>query len=305
MEIYLPIAELPVNLFVLLALGLAVGFLSGMFGVGGGFLITPLLIFMGIAPPIAVASGAAQLVATSFSGLIAHWRRENVDFKMGVVVLAGGAGGSWLGVWLFERLSSIGQIDLVILLCYITFLSLVGLLMGVESLRAIRRRARGHGRRKAHSHTWIHGLPFKMRFPKSRLYISALPPLAIGFTMGLMASIMGVGGGFFVIPAMIYLLGMPTVLVVGTSLLQIAFVAAVAAFFHAGNNQTVDILLVLLLAVGSVIGSQYGVRMAMRLRAEYLRGLLAAVVLIVAGRLIYFLVGPLDEEFSFTFLGAF
>lgn len=305
MDIYLPIAELPVNLFVLLALGLAVGFLSGMFGVGGGFLITPLLIFMGIAPPIAVASGAAQLVATSFSGLFAHWRRENVDFKMGAVVLAGGAGGSWLGVWLFERLSAIGQIDLVILLCYIAFLSLVGLLMGVESLRAIRRRARGRGRRKAHSHTWIHGLPFKMRFPKSRLYISALPPLAIGFIMGLMASVMGVGGGFFVIPAMIYLLGMPTVLVVGTSLLQITFVAAVAAFFHAGNNQTVDILLVLLLAVGSVVGSQYGVRVAMRLRAEYLRGLLAAVVLIVAGRLIYFLVGPLDEEFTFAFLGVF
>ncbi len=305
MDIYLPIAELPVNLFVLLALGLAVGFLSGMFGVGGGFLITPLLIFIGVVPPVAVASGAAQLVATSFSGLFAHWRQSNVDFKMGAVVLVGGAGGSWLGVWLFERLSAIGQIDLVILLCYIAFLLIVGALMAVESLRAIRRRYEGRTRRKAHSHTWIHGLPLKMRFPRSRLYISALPPITIGFIMGLMASIMGVGGGFFVIPAMIYLLGMPTALVVGTSLLQIAFVAGVSAFFHAGNNQTVDILLVLLLAVGGVIGTQFGVRMGLRLRAEYLRGLLSLVVLIVAGRLVYLLVTPPDDEFSFTFLGLF
>jgi uncharacterized membrane protein YfcA len=298
MDIYLPIAEIPINLFALLALGLAVGFLSGMFGVGGGFLLTPILIFIGIPPAIAVGSGANQLVATSLSGLIAHFRRGNVDFKMGGVMLIGGLGGSWLGIWIFGILREIGQIDLVISLSFATFLLVVGGLMGAESVRAILRRRRGPVRRKAHSHGWIHGLPFKMRFRKSKLYVSALPPIAIGFITGLFAAVMGVGGGFLMIPAMIYILGMATSVVIGTSLLQIIFVAGIATFLHAINNQTVDILLVLLLSVGAVLGAELGVRMGLKLRAEHLRALLALVVLVVVARLVFLLVTPPANEFS-------
>jgi uncharacterized membrane protein YfcA len=298
MDIYLPIAEIPINLFALLALGLAVGFLSGMFGVGGGFLLTPILIFIGIPPAIAVGSGANQLVATSLSGLIAHFRRGNVDFKMGGVMLIGGLGGSWLGIWIFGILREIGQIELVISLSFATFLLVVGGLMGAESVRAILRRRRGPVRRKAHSHGWIHGLPFKMRFRKSKLYVSALPPIAIGFITGLFAAVMGVGGGFLMIPAMIYILGMATSVVIGTSLLQIIFVAGIATFLHAINNQTVDILLVLLLSVGAVLGAELGVRMGLKLRAEHLRALLALVVLVVVARLVFLLVTPPANEFS-------
>jgi uncharacterized membrane protein YfcA len=298
MDIYLPIAGIPINLFTLLALGLAVGFLSGMFGVGGGFLLTPILIFIGIPPAIAVGSGANQLVATSLSGLIAHFRRGNVDFKMGGVMLIGGAGGSWLGIWIFGILREIGQIDLVISLSFVTFLLVVGSLMGAESVRAILRRRRGPVRRKAHSHGWIHGLPFKMRFRKSKLYVSALLPVTIGFITGLFAAVMGVGGGFLMIPAMIYILGMTTSVVIGTSLLQIIFVAGIATFLHALNNQTVDILLVLLLSIGAVLGAELGVRAGLKLRAEYLRALLALVVLVVVVRLAFLLVTPPANEFS-------
>ena len=298
MDIYLPIAGIPINLFTLLALGLAVGFLSGMFGVGGGFLLTPILIFIGIPPAIAVGSGANQLVATSLSGLIAHFRRGNVDFKMGGVMLIGGAGGSWLGIWIFGILRKIGQIDLVISLSFVTFLLVVGSLMGAESVRAILRRRRGPVRRKAHSHGWIHGLPFKMRFRKSKLYVSALLPVTIGFITGLFAAVMGVGGGFLMIPAMIYILGMTTSVVIGTSLLQIIFVAGIATFLHALNNQTVDILLVLLLSIGAVLGAELGVRAGLKLRAEYLRALLALVVLVVVVRLAFLLVTPPANEFS-------
>ncbi|MEE9299621.1 MAG: sulfite exporter TauE/SafE family protein [Alphaproteobacteria bacterium] len=298
MDIYLPIAGIPINLFTLLALGLAVGFLSGMFGVGGGFLLTPILIFIGIPPAIAVGSGANQLVATSLSGLIAHFRRGNVDFKMGGVMLIGGAGGSWLGIWIFGILREIGQIDLVISLSFVTFLLVVGSLMGAESVRAILRRRRGPVRRKAHSHGWIHGLPLKMRFRKSKLYVSALLPVTIGFITGLFAAVMGVGGGFLMIPAMIYILGMTTSVVIGTSLLQIIFVAGIATFLHALNNQTVDILLVLLLSIGAVLGAELGVRAGLKLRAEYLRALLALVVLVVVVRLAFLLVTPPANEFS-------
>lgn len=304
MEIYLPIAELPLNVFVLLGLGLATGFLSGMFGVGGGFLLTPILIFIGVPPAVAVGSGANQLVATSLSGLFAHFRRGNVDLKMGGVMMVGGLGGSFLGVWAFKELRAIGQIDLVISLSFVTFLLVVGGLMGAESAQAILRRQRGVQRRKAHQHTWVHGLPFKMRFRKSKLYVSAFAPVAIGFVTGLLASVMGIGAGFIMIPAMIYVLGMATNVVIGTSLLQIVLVASVATVLHAANNQTVDILLVVLLSAGAVFGAELGARTGLKLRAEQLRALLALIVLLVAGRLVFALTVPPDHLFSLSIPGA-
>ncbi|HEY5598744.1 MAG TPA: sulfite exporter TauE/SafE family protein, partial [Kiloniellales bacterium] len=251
MQIYLPIAEMSVNIFLLLGMGGGVGFLSGLFGVGGGFLMTPLLIFIGVPPAVAVGTEANQIVASSVSGVLAHWRRGNVDFKMGFVLLLGGFAGSTLGVGLFSFLRELGQIDLVISLSYVVFLGIIGGLMFLESLRAMRRRKAAAGqRRKLHQHIWIHGLPLKMRFRRSKLYISALMPLAIGFLVGVLSAIMGVGGGFIMVPAMIYLLGMPTSVVVGTSLFQIIFVTANVTFLQAYANQTVDVVLALLLLTG-------------------------------------------------------
>ena len=226
MQIYLPIAELSVDVFLLLGLGGMVGFLSGLFGVGGGFLMTPLLIFIGVPPPVAVATEANQIVASSVSGMLAHMMRQSVDFKMGGVLLAGGLIGSTAGVFLFKYLRAIGQIDLVISLSYVFFLGIIGLLMLLESARTAIKRRRGSARGKLHKHTWIHGLPFKMRFRRSKLYISALLPISVGIIVGLLAAIMGVGGGFLMVPAMIYLIGMPTSVVIGTSLFQITFVTA-------------------------------------------------------------------------------
>ncbi|MCZ6720477.1 MAG: sulfite exporter TauE/SafE family protein [Proteobacteria bacterium] len=301
MQIYLPIAEMSVNVFLLLAMGGAVGFLSGLFGVGGGFLMTPLLIFIGIPPPVAVATEANQIVASSASGIFAHWRRGNVDFKMGGVLIAGGILGSYLGVQLFGYLRGIGQIDLLIMLAYVVFLSTVGALMLAESVRAALRRRRSPGPRKLHQHTWLHGLPFKMRFRSSRLYISALLPLSIGFAVGVLSALMGVGGGFIMIPLMIYLLGMPTTIVVGTSLFQILFVTANVTFFQALHNQTVDIVLALLLLAGAVIGAQFGARASAYLRGEQLRGLLAVLVLLVCSKLLYDLVVAPVEPYSLGF----
>ncbi len=286
MHIYLPIAEMSVNIFLLLGMGTGIGVLSGIFGVGGGFLMTPLLIFIGVPPAVAVGTEANQIVASSVSGVLAHWRRSNVDFKMGSVLLVGGLLGSTLGVWLFKLLREIGQIDLVIKLAFVIFLGIIGGLMAFESLRAIRRSRTPTGqRRKLHQHNWLHGLPFKMRFRKSKLYISALLPAALGFTVGILSAIMGVGGGFFMVPAMIYLLGMPTSVVVGTSLFQIIFVTGNVTFLQAYQNQTVDIILALLLMTGGVIGAQLGTRVGSQLRGEHLRGLLAALVLSVCGKL--------------------
>ncbi len=302
MQIYLPIAEISLNVFLLLGLGGAIGFLSGMFGVGGGFLLTPLLIFIGVPPAIAVATQANQVVASSVSGVLAHWSRDNVDFKMGLVLLIGGFVGSTIGVVLFGLLRKLGQIDLVISLFYVVFLSAIGLLMLFESVRAILRRRRRGGAplRKLHQHTWVHGMPLKMRFRKSRLYISALLPLIIGFLVGILAAIMGVGGAFIMVPAMIYLLGMPTSVVIGTSLFQIIFVAANVTFLQSVQNQTVDVLLALLLTVGGVIGAQLGGRIGARLPAEQLRVFLAALVLLVGARLGYELVTPPTELYSIT-----
>ena len=275
-----------VNIFLLLGMGTGVGMLSGIFGVGGGFLMTPLLIFIGVPPVVAVATEANQIVASSVSGVLAHWRRGNVDFKMGFVLLVGGLLGSTIGVWLFKLLRDIGQIDLVIKLSFVVFLGIIGALMAIESIRAIRRNRTSVGqRRKLHQHNWLHGLPFKMRFRRSKLYISALLPAAIGFVVGILAAIMGVGGGFFMVPAMIYVLGMPTSVVVGTSLFQIIFVTANVTFLQAYQNQTVDIVLALLLMTGGVVGAQIGTRIGGRLKGEYLRGLLAGLVLGVCGKL--------------------
>jgi hypothetical protein len=296
MDIYLPIAEMAVNVFLLLGLGAFFGFLSGVFGVGGGFLMTPLLIFIGVPPAVAVGTEANQIVASSVSGVLAHWRRGNVDFKMGLVLLLGGLAGSTFGVGLFSLLRELGQIDLVIRLSYVLFLGVIGMLMLYESLRSMRRRRAGQtARRKLHQHTWVHGLPLKMRFRRSKLYISALLPMGIGFLVGVLAAIMGVGGGFIMVPAMIYLLGMPTSVVIGTSLFQIIFVTANVTFLQAYANQTVDVVLALLLLAGAVIGAQFGAKAGAKLHGEQLRGFLAVMVLMVCAKLFFdLLVTPAD-----------
>ncbi|HEY0525653.1 MAG TPA: sulfite exporter TauE/SafE family protein [Stellaceae bacterium] len=299
MDIYLPIAEISVDIFVLLSLGAVVGFLSGVFGVGGGFLLTPLLIFVGVPPAVAVASSANQLVGASVSGMLAHWRRGNVDLKMGGILLVGGFVGSLFGVWLFGLLRRIGQVELFINLSYVLLLGTLGTLMLIESTRAyLRGRKPGAGRRKLHQHTWMHGLPLKLRFRKSKLYISALLPLGLGFLIGILSAVMGVGGGFIMVPAMIYMLGMPTVMVPGTSLFQIIFVAASVTVLQAINNHTVDALLTVLLLVGGVIGAQFGSRFGTRLRGEQLRAMLAVMVLLVATKLAVDMTLRPDELYS-------
>jgi len=299
MYIYLPIAEMSVNVFLILGMGGAVGFLSGLFGVGGGFLMTPLLIFLGVPAPVAVSTGANQIVASSISGVIAHWRRGNLDFTMGLVLLAGGIIGSSLGVVIFKLLESVGQIDLVIKLCYVVFLGIIGGLMLLESVRTILQvRKSGARRRKLHEHNWMHGLPLKMRFRKSKLYISALLPLGIGCLVGILSAIMGVGGGFIMVPAMIYMLGMRTSMVVGTSLLQIIFVTANVTFLQAISTQTVDVVLAILLLVGAVFGAQFGSQFAVKLKGEQLRGLLALLVVSVCLKLAFDLVVTPSDVYS-------
>ena len=301
MDIYLPIAEISVNLFLLLGLGGVVGFLSGVFGVGGGFLMTPLLILLGISPAVAVGTQASQILASSFSGVLAHMRRGNVDVRMGLVLVIGGMLGSVIGIWLFGVLRRLGQIDLSISLAYVLFLGTVGVLMLVESVRAwFRMRTRRDTFTKRHRHLWLHGLPLKLRFHKSRLYISSLMPFGLGVFAGILVAIMGVGGGFLMVPAMIYLLGMPTQMVVGTSLFQISFVTAVTTFLHAAKTQTVDVVLALALIVGGVIGAQFGSSAGARLRAEQLRLLLALIVLAVCVKLGYDLIAPPADLYSLT-----
>ena len=285
MQIYLPIAEVSVNAFLLLGLGGMVGVLSGMFGVGGGFLMTPLLFFIGIPPAVAVATEANQIVASSFSGVLAHLKRRTVDLRMGGVLLVGGLIGAAWGVQIFNTLKAIGQVDLLVRLSYVVFLGIIGSLMFVESLNAIRKSRAGRPVPKRKKHTWVHNLPFKMKFRTSGLYISVIPPVLVGVFVGILAAIMGVGGGFIMVPAMIYLLGMPTKVVVGTSLFQIIFVTAFTTLLHATTNFTVDVVLAVLLLVGGVIGAQVGTRLGARLKAEQLRILLAGMVLLVCGKL--------------------
>ena len=287
--IYLPIAELSVNLFVLLAMGAAVGFLSGMFGVGGGFLITPLLIFYNIPPAIAVATGANQVIASSFSGTLAHMKRGTLDFKLGTVLLGGGIVGSTVGIYVFTVLRELGQLDLFISLLYVVMLGTVGGLMLVESVNALRRARDGAAPtlKKPGQHNWIHRLPLKMRFRASKLFVSVIPVVGLGAGIGFLSSIMGVGGGFIMVPALIYLLKVPTNVVVGTSLFQIIFVAAYTTIVHASTNYTVDVVLAFMLMIGGVAGAQYGAKAGQRLRGEQLRALLALLVLAVALRLAF------------------
>jgi hypothetical protein len=299
MQIYLPIAEVSINAFLLLGLGGLVGILSGMFGVGGGFLMTPLLFFIGIPPAVAVATEANQIVASSFSGFLAHFRRKNVDIKMGFVLLVGGIIGATIGVQVFALLREIGQVDLLVKLCYVLFLGIIGILMFFESLRAIRRSKNTSLKRPTKKrHNWIHNLPFKAKFRTSGLYISVIPPACIGFIVGILSAIMGVGGGFIMVPAMIYLLGMPTKVVVGTSLFQIIFVTAFATIMHATTNYTVDMALAVLLLIGGVLGAQVGTRIGLKLKAEQLRILLSLIVILVCLKIAGDLVLEPKELFS-------
>ncbi|MEL5877550.1 sulfite exporter TauE/SafE family protein [Cereibacter sphaeroides] len=301
MQLYLPIAEVSVNIFLLLGLGGIVGFMSGMFGVGGGFLITPLLFFIGIPPAVAVATGANQVVASSVSGVLAQLKRKTVDFRMGLVLLAGGVAGSAFGVAVFARLNTLGQVDLFVQLAYVLFLGLVGALMLQESVRALRRARRPDAPvKRARQHGWAHKMPFKMKFRASGLYISVIPPLMVGAFVGFLAAIMGVGGGFIMVPAMIYLLGMPTKIVIGTSLFQIIFVTAFTTVMHAVTSQTVDMALAFLLIVGGVVGAQIGARIGVRLRAEQLRILLSLLVLAVCGKIAADLLIRPNELYSLT-----
>ena len=287
MSIYLPIAEMNINILLIIFIGMVVGGLSGLFGVGGGFLMTPLLIFLGIPPAVAVGTEAPHVLASSVSGVVAHWRRKNVDFKMGFFLLIGGVVGSTVGVNLFKLLRGFGQIDIVIQMLFLIFLGFIGFSMAFESARTTisKYRTTSSIRTKLHQHSWIHGLPFKLRFHRSKLYISAIPPIIIGFFVGLLSAMMGVGGGFIMIPAMVYILGMSTNVVVGTSLFQIIFVTANSTFFQSYLNQTVDIVLAALMIIGGVIGAQIGASIGTKLKAEYLRGILAIIVLIVCAKI--------------------
>ncbi len=296
MQVYLPIAGISVDAMLLVGIGFLVGWLSGLFGVGGGFLLTPALILIGIPAPVAVASGANQTLGASVSGLMAQWRRGNVDPKMGGVLTAGGFVGSLAGVQLFALLQRVGQIDLAVSVFYVVVLGTVGGLMVMESVRAILRR-RGAVRRRLHEHFWMHGLPLKMRFRKSRLYISVIPPLLAGFFIGVLSAIMGVGGGFMLVPVMIYLLGMPTAVVIGTSLFQVVFVTANVTLLQAVQVGSVDVVLTLLLLLGGVIGAQFGAKMGTKLRGEETRALLGALVLAVALSLLWGLVRRPDAFF--------
>ena len=298
MQIYLPIAEIPVDPFVILMMGGAVGFLSGMFGVGGGFLMTPLLIFYGIPPAVAVGTEASQIVASSVSGVLAHLRRRTVDFLMGGFLVLGGAFGSLVGILIFRYLRELGQVETLISVSYVIFLGIIGALMMTESLRALLRSPEAKPKRRRHrSVGWMAAMPFAMRFRRSQLYISPIPPIILGFVVGILAAIMGVGGGFIMVPAMLYILKLPTNIVVGTSLFQIIFVTAITTVLHATANQTVDVVLALLLLTGGVIGAQFGARAGVKLKAEQLRALLALIVLAVCARLLVGLVATPDSLF--------
>jgi uncharacterized membrane protein YfcA len=286
-DIYLPIAEVAVNAPLMVALGALVGFISGLFGIGGGFLMTPLLVFFGIPAPVAVSSMALHVAGSSMSSVMAYSRRRAVDWRMGGVLASGGVIGAIAGVEIFRLLRLLGQADLIVALAYLVFLGVIGGLMLWESLGQIMRRRAGqpdppHRDRRP---IWLYGLPLKVRFPRSRLYISVIPPLALGLFVGVLSAIMGVGGGFILVPAMIYILRMPAGMVVGTSLFQIIITTALTGVLQAGRNQTVDVVLATLLLVGGVIGAQLGARASSRFRAEELRAILALIVLLVGLRM--------------------
>jgi len=298
--IYLPIAEISVNMFVIFGMGAAVGFLSGLFGVGGGFLLTPLLIFSGIPPVVSVATVTTQIVASSTSGALAYFRRGQIDFKLATVLLVSGIVGTGIGVVIFNALRALGQLDLIVGLAYVVFLGAVGGFMLCESVTAIlnARAGRPTPLRKSGSHNWVHGLPLKMRFKKSRLYVSVIPIVGLGFGIGVLGALLGIGGGFLIVPALIYVLRVPTNVVVGTSLVQIVGTMAVATVLHAVSSQSVDIVLALILMIGGVIGAQFGARMGQNIRGDQLRALLALLVLAVALRFLAGLVITPEERYS-------
>ena len=302
MQLYLPIAEMPVSVLVIIGIGAAIGFISGLLGVSGGFLLTPLLIFTGIPTAVAVGTAAAQVVASSSSAALAYWRRRSVDLRLAGVLVAGGIIGSLIGVSLFRLLSDSGQLDLVIAVAYVALLGSVGGIMLIESGRTILSRWRGRplplgdesGRK------WLRRLPWQVRFRVARVQISILPLLALGAGIGLLGSFLGVGGGFLMIPALIYLFRIPTNVVLGTSLVQIVGTMAVATILHAVTNQSVDIILAVLLMLGGVIGAQFGARSALFLRGETLRALLAVLVLAVGARFLVDLVATPEDPYSIT-----
>ena len=306
MEIYLPIADIPVNVFLVLAMGLAVGFISGMFGVGGGFLMTPLLIFIGVQPAVAVASVTTHVAASSFSGAIAYWRRRAIDVTLALTLLAGGIVGSAGGVALFTWLRALDQLDLMIGLSYVTLLSVVGVLMVGESARAIVRSRQGKPveLRRPGSHIWFHGLPLKVRFKRSKVYVSAIPVLAIGFIIGFLGAVMGIGGGFLLVPMLIYLMRVPTATVIGTSMVLTLVTMVFATMLHAVTNHLVDAVLALILMIGGVTGAQFGARAGQKIRGEHLRLLLGLLILAVGFRFAIELVIRPDDLFTIRETGG-
>ena len=306
MQIYLPIAELPVNIFLVLGMGLAVGYVSGMFGIGGGFLMTPLLIFVGVAPAVAVATVSSHIVASSFSGAISYWRKRAIDMPLAMMLLSAGMIGTATGVWVFDALRALDQLELMISLCYVTFLTGVGGMMVYESVRAVIRAHRGRPAtlRRPGSHTWVHGLPLKLRFKRSKIYVSAIPVWAIGFVIGFVGAIMGIGGGFLLVPMLIYFLRVPTATVIGTSMVLTLVTMASATVMHAATNHQVDIVLALILIIGGVIGAQFGARTGQAMRAERLRLLLGLLIFAVGLRFAYELVAQPDDLYSLRYVGG-
>ncbi|EJF81145.1 sulfite exporter TauE/SafE family protein [Bartonella doshiae] len=304
MSIYLPIAEISLNMLILVGMGVVAGFFSGLFGIGGGFLITPLLIFYNIPPAIAVGTGANQMIASSVTGAITHFRRRTLDIKLGILLAIGGGIGSLIGIQIFSFLKKMGQLDLMISLLYVVLLGSIGSLMIIESWCDMLRQRKGKkvSIRLAGRHNWVHKLPLKMRFRTSMIYVSIIPVLGIGLIVGLLSSIMGIGGGFFMIPAMIYLLRVPTSVVIGTSLFQITFVSSFTTVLQSITNQSVDIVLAFLLMLGGSIGAQYGTRAGRKLKAEQLRMALAFLVLIICMRLAFQLFVRPDNLFSLDIL---
>jgi uncharacterized membrane protein YfcA len=307
LAVYLPIADLPVSIFVLLALGLAVGFVSGMFGVGGGFLMTPLLIFLGVSPGVAVASVATHITASSFSGTLSYWRRRAVDIQMALALLAGGLLGTSSGIWLFAILRSLGQLDLMISFSYLILLTAVGGLMVMESVRSILRQRQNKPsllRRSGGAHTWVHGLPLKFRFRRSKIFISVIPVFGIGYVIAVIGVIMGIGGGFLLVPMLIYVLRVPTATVIGTAAVLTTATMALATVMHALTNHLVDAILALVLMIGGVIGAQFGARSAQNLAPERLRFLLGFLILAVGFRFGYELITPPDHVYAIRVLGG-
>ncbi len=302
MQVYLPIAELSVNIFFLIGMGGAVGFLSGLFGVGGGFLLTPLLIFTGIPAPVAVASVTGQVVAASTSGALSYYRHGGIDFHLAMYLVFAGVIGAFFGVSTFSALRGAGQLDLVISLGYLIFLGSIGSLLVYEAVGTLVRRTKNKNRplKVPGKHNWVHGLPLRVRFKRSNLYVSILPVLGIGLFIGFVGSLLGIGGGFILVPALVYILRVPGNVVIGTSLLQVLAIMAATTILHAVNSQTVDIVFALSLMVGGVTGAQFGAAIGQKMRGEQTRALLGFIVLAVALRFAYSLLVTPSDPFSIT-----